>query len=114
MTALGKVNLTATVPPVADPTLLVFVDTEEEFDWAKPHSRAETRVDHMRHQDRAQTIFERYGIRPTYVVDYPIATQEVGYRSLREWQHDGKCQVGAHLHPWVNPPFDEEVSAINS
>src|SRR4029077_14909777 len=66
------------------------------------------------HQNRTQEIFDRYGVRPTYVVDYPVASQETGYRPLREWLDDGKCQVGAHLHPWVNPPFDEEVNARNS
>jgi hypothetical protein len=33
---------------------------------------------------------------------------------LREWLADGKCEIGAHLHPWVNPPFDEELSTRNS
>jgi hypothetical protein len=94
--------------------LLVVVDTEEEFDWSKPHSRAETRVDHIQYQDRALRIFERFGLRPTYVVDYAVASQEIGYRPLRDQLKDGKCQIGAHLHPWVNPPFDEEVSAYNS
>jgi len=27
---------------------------------------------------------------------------------------DGRCGIGAHLHPWVNPPFEEEVCARNS
>ena len=96
------------------PSLAVVVDTEEEFDWSKPHSRAETRVEHIKHLTRAQSIFERYGVRPTYVVDYPVASQEAGYRPLREWLDDGRCEIGAHLHPWVNPPFDEEVCARNS
>jgi hypothetical protein len=101
-------------PPAGAPKLLVVVDTEEEFDWSKPHSRAETRVDHIKHQDRAQNIFERYGVRPTYVVDYPVASQEAGYQPLRDWLVGDKCQIGAHLHPWVNPPFDEELSLGNS
>jgi hypothetical protein len=96
------------------PRLLVVVDTEEEFDWSQPHSRSSTSVDHIRHQNRAQSILERYGIRPIYVVDYPVASQEAAYRPLREWLADGKCLIGAHLHPWVNPPFEEEVSARNS
>src|SRR5579863_3484068 len=101
-------------PPIGAPRLLVVVDTEEEFDWSRPLSRAETRVDHIRHQDRTQRIFERYGIVPTYVVDYPVASQESGFRPLREWRRDGKCRIGAHLHPWVNPPFEEELSPHNS
>jgi len=27
---------------------------------------------------------------------------------------EGKAEVGIQLHPWVNPPFDEEVTAHNS
>jgi hypothetical protein len=104
----------ATALPISAPRLLVVVDTEEEFDWSKPLSRSETRVDHIRHQDRAQNIFARYGIVPTYVVDYPVASQEAGFRPLRDWLMDGKCRIGAHLHPWVNPPFEEELSARNS
>jgi hypothetical protein len=96
------------------PRLFVVVDTEEEFDWTKPFSRSATGVEHVKHQTRAQSIFERFAIRPTYVVDYPIATQERGFGPLREWLADGRCDIGAHLHPWVNPPFAEEVSVRNS
>ncbi len=102
------------VPETLAPKLLVVVDTEEEFDWGKPVSRSEIGVTHMRHQDRAQRILEGYGVKPTYVVDYPVASQEQGFRVLREWHDDGRCIIGAHLHPWVNPPYDEEVSARNS
>jgi hypothetical protein len=98
----------------AKPKLLVVVDTEEEFDWGQTFSRSAIEVAHMRHQDRGQRLWERYGVRPTYVVDYAIASQEAGFRVLREWFEDGLCALGAHLHPWVNPPFDEEVSAFNS
>jgi hypothetical protein len=96
------------------PKLLVFIDTEEEFDWNRPHSRSEVGVSNVRHQYRAQDILERYGVRPTYVVDYPVASQEMAYAILREWLADARCELGAHLHPWVNPPFEEALSARNS
>jgi len=98
----------------AAPKLLVVVDTEEEFDWEQPFSRRATDVSHMRYLDRAQQIFQRYAIKPTYVIDYSIASQEQGYRPLREWLDAGLCTIGAHLHPWVNPPHDEELCAYNS
>jgi hypothetical protein len=98
----------------AAPKLLVIVDTEEEFDWSRAYSRSAMGVDHIKYQHRAQAILERYGVRPTYVMDYPVASQEQGYRVLREWLADGRCGIGAHLHPWVNPPFTEELSARNS
>jgi len=114
MTPMAEITPVSTALRVGHPMLLVVVDTEEEFDWSKPHARSETRVDHIRHQNRAQSIFDRYGVRPTYVVDYPVASQEAGYRPLREFLVDGKCEIGAHLHPWVNPPFDEALSLRNS
>jgi hypothetical protein len=33
---------------------------------------------------------------------------------LAGWHADGLCEIGAQLHPWVNPPHVEEVSAANS
>ena len=38
------------------PTLMVVVDTEEEFDWSAPFSRQATGVTAMRHIDRAQRL----------------------------------------------------------
>jgi len=94
--------------------LVVVVDTEEEFDWRQPFARSATAVTHIKEQYRAQEVLERYGIKPLYAVDFPVASQEQGYRPLREWLDDGHCDIGAHLHPWVNPPDEEELSARNS
>ncbi len=96
------------------PILMVVVDTEEEFDWAAPFSRAATSVGAMKYIARVQDIFDEYGIRPTYVVDYPVASQPDGFLPLKEFQDTGRADIGAHLHPWVNPPHEEDVSAWNS
>ncbi len=96
------------------PLLFVVVDTEEEFDWHGPFSRANTSVRSARHVERAQRILEKYQIRPTYVVDFPIAHQPDGYGPIKAIHDSGGCSVGAHLHPWVTPPFDEAVTGTNS
>ncbi len=96
------------------PTLMVVVDTEEEFDWHAPFSRGAISVKAMRHIDRAQRICERAGVVPTYVIDYPVATQAEGYQALASWASEGRCEIGAHLHPWVTPPYDEPVSGPHS
>ena len=98
----------------ATPTLMVVVDTEEEFDWGAPFSRDATAVTAMRHVDRIQTLCERAGLTPTYMIDYPVATQPGGYETLAGWARDGRCRIGAHMHPWVTPPFDEDVTGPNS
>ena len=107
-------RLPASAIALGAPRLIVIVDTEEAFDWTKSHSRSASNVAHIAEQARAQQIYERYHLRPIYVVDYPVATQEIGYRPLREWLEDNRCEVGAHLHPWVNPPFDEELCPRNT
>jgi hypothetical protein len=61
-----------------------------------------------------QRIFRRRSIVPTYVLDHPVATSEAARRFFGQLLDRGECEVGAHLHPWVNPPDEEEVSAANS
>jgi len=65
-------------------------------------------------QPRAQEIFARYGIVPTYVIDYPVASDPDASALLRDFQDSGAAVVGAHLHPWVNPPHEEDVCPANS
>jgi glycosyltransferase involved in cell wall biosynthesis len=101
-------------PPETPPCLLVLADAEEAFDWGKPFSRAATDVSSMARQDAAHRVYERYGVRPTYLVDYPVATQDAGRQPLRELLADRRCDVGAQLHPWVSPPYTEEVTTWNS
>jgi len=102
------------LPADAPPALLVVIDTEEEFDWSRPFDRARTSVEAMRDVGRAQELFDRLGVRPVYVIDQPIASQEIGWRPLKEYQDDGRAVIGAHLHPWVTPPFEEELCDANS
>lgn len=99
---------------IEQPLLLVVVDTEEEFDWGKPFSRDQISTTAIASQSRAHTIFDKYGIKPTYVIDYPVASQQSGYGPLKELFDGGRCQIGAHLHPWVCPPFDEQIGNLNS
>ena len=96
------------------PCLVVVVDTEEEFDWSAPFDRGATSVRHMRRIGRFQSVCEAWGVRPTYVVDYPIADQSDGVEALAPLFRDGRALIGAHLHPWVSPPHEEAVSARNS
>jgi hypothetical protein len=96
------------------PILFVVVDTEEAFDWNAPVSSASTDVRAIRHVGRLQAIWSSHGIRPTYVVDYPVASQPDGVGPLKEIFDSGGCDIGAHLHPWVTPPFGEDVNGPNS
>lgn len=111
--AAAQVRL-ADVPAGFPPTLLVVVDTEEEFDWSKPFARENNATTAILEQGRAQEIYGRFGLVPLYVVDYPVASTEAAFRYLSGFQARGLCEIGAHLHPWVNPPFEEAVTTRNS
>ena len=94
--------------------LLVVVDTEEEFDWTKPFSRESVATRSIPAQARAHEIYDHLGVVPTYVVDYPVATDPFSVRFLGSLRDAGKAEIGAHLHPWVPPPHREEVTTHNS
>lgn len=103
---------TARALPV--PLLVTTVDAEENFDWSGPFIRTASRVTSMRSQHKAHRVFERYGVIPTYLVDFPVASQDSGREPLRELLAAGVCEIGAQLHPWVTPPFVEVISKRNS
>jgi len=96
------------------PTLFVVVDTEAEFDWDKPFAENLTAVSALRQVESAQAIFDRYGLRPTYVIDYPVAAQADSAAAIRAIADRGGCAVGAHLHPWTNPPFGAAIDQAMS
>ena len=102
------------VPAKMPPTLFMVVDTEEEFDWHAPFSRSSTGVTAIAALDNLHGVVDRYRVRPMYVIDYPVATKVEAYSVIREIVESGRGQVGAHLHPWVTPPFTEEVNGPNS
>jgi hypothetical protein len=110
----GCAATAASLPVDHPPHLLVVIDTEEEFDWSLPHARENTRVEAIAAQGLAQEIFARHRIVPTYVIDYPVAATPAAVGVLRAFHDRGECHIGAHLHPWVNPPHEETVTAWNS
>lgn len=93
---------------------IVTVDAEEEFDWTRPLKREGFGLDHVPRLEKFQEFCEGRGVVPLYLVDYPLATSERAGEILRGPIAAGKAEVGVQLHPWVNPPFDEEVSEYNS
>ncbi|ALR21240.1 polysaccharide deacetylase family protein [Sphingobium baderi] len=93
---------------------MLFVDTEEEFDWTAPFTRTGHSVSALSGMARGQAYFAAAGIRPIYVTDYPVIDSDHAAAMMGQWVSDRMADIGAHLHPWVNPPHVEEVSAANS
>lgn len=101
-------------PPDTRPMLLTAIHTEEEFDWSRPFDSRCCEVTHLRELGRAVEIFDRLGVTPTYLLDYPVASREDGVRAVTEAIGGTGAAIGAHLHPWVNPPVTEAITRYNS
>lgn len=103
-----------TLDPAFGTRFMLFVDTEEEFDWNAPFSRTGHGVTALSGMARGQDYFAAAGIKPVYVTDFPVVDCDAASAMMAQWVSDGTADVGAHLHPWVNPPHVEKVNAANS
>lgn len=93
---------------------LIFVDTEEEFDWSQPLRRENVAVEAMEGLPEAQCFFREAGAKPAYMVDYPIVDNDRSAAIIADMHARDGCEIGTQLHPWVNPPYDEAVTPHNS
>ena len=96
------------------PKLIVTIDTEEEGLWSGQYQRVNNTVENVHGIDRFQDLCDRFEIRPTYLIDGPIVQSDWAVELLATIQDEGRAEIGAHLHPWCNPPLVEEINPRNS
>ena len=93
---------------------LVTIDTEEEFDWGAPFSRDRHGTTHISAIPRFQALCDERQVSPCYLVDYPITQDASAVDLLALYAAERRAEIGVQLHPWVNPPFSEDISIHNS
>jgi hypothetical protein len=104
----------ASFAPEFGQRFILTVDTEEEFDWGQPLRREGHSLEAVPRLAKFQQFCEGHGVVPIYLVDYPVATSAEAIAVLKPAVAAGKAEIGIQLHPWVNPPFEEEVNQFNS
>jgi hypothetical protein len=104
----------AAFAPAFGQRVLLTVDTEEEFDWRAPFRREGYGISHVAAIPRFQAFCEALGAHPVYLVDWPIANDARAVEIIGDAVRRGAADIGVQLHPWVNPPFEEEINARNS
>ncbi len=87
-------------------SLLVGIDTEGDNQWS-----AEARL-HQEFQNiyalpRLHALFQKYRVRPTYLITWPVARDERSAAVLRALREGRDCEIGAHHHAWETPPCTE-------
>lgn len=93
-------------------SLIVTIDTEED-NWGN-YDIERFSLENIQRISGLQDIFNRFGINPTYLVTYPVATDPSSITVLKKIHESGKCEIGAHCHPWNTPPFEEQRNGHNS
>ncbi|HBE90834.1 MAG TPA: deacetylase [Candidatus Andersenbacteria bacterium] len=86
------------------PFFIVTVDTEGDNLWARPTRITTANAAFL---PRFQSLCERYGIRPVYLVNYEMAVCPVFQAFGRTLIARDAAEIGAHPHPWNSPPVIE-------
>jgi hypothetical protein len=84
------------------PLFLITIDTEGDDIWARPRTIT---TENARYLPRFQTLCERYGMRPTYLTNYEMASSPLFVRFGREVIARKTAEIGMHLHAWNSPPL---------
>lgn len=94
---------------------LVTIDTEEEREWGSDYKdHTHYTVENIKWLEPLQKIFDKHGVKATYLIDYPVAIDKTATSILKKYKDAHNAEIGTHLHPWVNPPYEEEPSVANS
>jgi peptidoglycan/xylan/chitin deacetylase (PgdA/CDA1 family) len=86
--------------------LLVGIDTEGDNQWDAA-ARARQTFENIYALPRLHALFARHGVRPTYVITYPVATDPRSADVIGRLLAGGDCEIGAHHHAWETPPCTE-------
>jgi hypothetical protein len=87
--------------------LLVGIDTEGDNQWDAA-ARANQRFENIYALPRLHALFAHHGVRPTYVITHPVATDPRSAEVLRALRDGRDCEIGAHHHVWETPPCTAE------
>jgi peptidoglycan/xylan/chitin deacetylase (PgdA/CDA1 family) len=87
--------------------LLVGIDTEGDNQWSA-EARANQTFENIYALPQLHALLARHGVRPTYVITHPVATDARSADVLRSLVNGGDCEIGAHHHAWETPPCTEE------
>ena len=82
--------------------LIVTIDTEADNQWHE----GDLSLNNIKHLPRFQALCEKYGMKPTYLLSHEVAASNL-VDDLKDWQDKNLAEIGAHLHPWTTPPYEE-------
>jgi peptidoglycan/xylan/chitin deacetylase (PgdA/CDA1 family) len=89
------------------PYLLVGIDTEGDNQWDAAARERQT-FENIYALPSLHALFDRHHVRPTYLITWPVASDERSQEVLRFLRLRSECEIGAHHHAWETPPCSAE------
>lgn len=83
-------------------SFLITIDTEGDDVWSR-RSSIETR--NASFLPRFQSLCEKFGLKPTYLVNHEMANDRGFAGFARDLIARGAGEIGMHLHAWNSPPM---------
>lgn len=92
------------------------MDVEEEGLFSGIYQRRSLRVENVRQLRRLEFIPDEFGLPLTLLTTYQVARDPVCREILTGWRDRWHAEIGAHLHHWNTPPFQDLpfIEPINS
>ncbi|GGW62691.1 hypothetical protein [Alishewanella tabrizica] len=89
--------------------LTVIIHAEEEFDWGGGFFRSNNNITHGAELTTFVDQILATGVRVVLAMDYAFVSSEQGTKVIEHFkqQQYKNVEFASHLHPWVNPPFEE-------
>ena len=82
-------RVTPAGPVSGQPVCALAVDAEEDFDWDHPVTSTEHSTGCMQRIDDLQRVVGRHGVRPTYLLTYPVLQDDAAVALLARQIADG-------------------------
>jgi hypothetical protein len=92
--------------------IFITIDTEED-NWGE-YKYKDAGVKNVAQIKKLQEIFNGYEAMPTYLVNYPVINDKTARNLIKSIYDNGRCEIGAHCHPWNTPPINEKHDKKNS
>ncbi len=95
--------------------LAVVIHAEEEFDWDAGFYRSNTQVTHTDALIELVDEVLRLNGKVTLAMDYPFVTSDGGRKVVDYYKSDSgtRIEFATHLHPWVSPPFENNLDKVS-
>lgn len=85
---------------------IITVDTEGEGGWSW-HRGDKIYTRNADYVEPFQKLCDKFCFKPVYLTNYEMAMNDEFMNRITQWEKDGRCEIGIHLHAWSNPPFVE-------